>query len=45
MMKCGMRNLQAMMLKMGYGRPGQGIRQGNPVFLPVSSKIGKNTQL
>ena len=37
----GMRNLQAIMLKMGYIRPGQGIRQGNPVSLPVSSKIGK----
>ena len=36
-----MRNLQAIMLKMGYIRPGQGIRQGNPVSLPVSSKIGK----
>ena len=41
MMKCGMRNLQAIMLKMGYVRPGQGIRQGNPVSLPVSSNIGK----
>ena len=37
----GMRNLQAIMLKMGYVRPGQGIRKGNPVSLPVSCKIGK----
>ena len=37
-----MRNLQAIILKMGYVRPGQKeLGKGNPVSLPVSSKIGK----